>query len=342
MLVIALHACRETRAAQPAGPFSQGYESLYDDSTLTYWKARYEPNIRYNLERLILPLLTPRERSSITNLALDLPRRDRGDPLAFYVVAPPPTITLSVLSIKFLDDLAIAAAWLAENDYSVESIAYYADVLKYRQASDFDGGRYPVPLRALRIPGNALADRRVDFASQEVLKGSIVFTLAHEIGHAVGAHSSRATANVRQQNEMAADRFAIDLFRRMGLAPVSIVPFFLIMAHLDRHRGDFETEAEWMAWHSAKGSHPLTGRRLRALASELRRAPEEFSRNLPNPSLAIVAVRAAAQQLDGIAPLLDDELLHRHASIVGRRIPLAELRPRRPGDTWLPPQLRNP
>jgi hypothetical protein len=335
-LATSLHACSEAPAASRSSQAGERYGSLYDDSTLAYWKTRYEPNIRYNLDSLILPLLTTREEQAVGNLSLELPLRDDRDPLAYYVLGPPPTIVVSILSIKFLDDLAIASAWLATNDYSVESMAYYADVLKYRRASDFTGNRYPAPLHALGIPANALSDKEVDFISQEVLKGTIVFTLAHEIGHVVGRHSPNVTIDVRRRYEMDADRFAIDVFRRMGLAPVSIVPFFLIATHLQWHRGDFQTEREWMAWQREQASHPLSGQRLRALASELRRAPGEFARNLANPTRAVGAVRSAARQIDSIAPLLDDELLQRHAAIVGRQIPLGELRPRRAGQTWIP------
>jgi len=119
-LVTAPTGCSDAPAA--ARPDQQGepYRSLYDDSTLAYWKARYEPNLRFNLDSLILPLLSTRETQAVDDLTLELPLSEPRDPLAFYVLRPPPTIFLSILSIKFLDDLAIASAWLAVNDYSVE------------------------------------------------------------------------------------------------------------------------------------------------------------------------------------------------------------------------------
>jgi hypothetical protein len=330
-----LTSCQDAPAAHATLQGSARFDGIYGDSLLAYWGSRYEPNIRYNFERLLLPVLTAAERRATRSLNLQLLLRDRRDPLAYYVASPPPTIIVSAFSIKFLDDLMIAAAWLERHDYSIESVTYYADVLKYRDVSDMPDGFSP-PLRAMRIPSNALEDSTVDFLSQEMLKGTIVFTLAHEIGHVVGNHTADATMAERQRQETEADLFATTIFRRMGLAPVSIVPFFLIAAHLQHHRGDFASDAAWSAWYRTHASHPLSGVRLHALAAELRRSPEEFATRLPNRSRAVQRIREAAAQIDSMASLVDDPLRLRHAAAVGRQIPLSELRPRRRGHTWIP------
>jgi hypothetical protein len=334
---LALCACGDVRDAQSADqPDVASDTSLYDDSTLAYWQGRYEPNIRYNLDSLILPALSSSERRAVRMLSLQLPLRDEYDPLAYYVPRQSSTIVMSILSIKFMDDLAIASVWLVKNDYSIESIAYYCDVVKYRNAASGDGDFYKDPLSALGIPADALADKWVDETSQNVLKSAVVFILAHEIGHVIGGHSPDASVELRQQHEMEADRFAVRIFRQIGVAPIGAVPFFLTATHLAPHRGDFDTDSAWKSWQLTEASHPLSGQRLSALASQLRVAPRNFTRYDKNPDAAVRTILAASDQIDSIGLLLDDKDLQRHASIVGRRIPLSELRPRRPGKTWLP------
>jgi hypothetical protein len=331
-LSCALGSCGDAPAAQQNFEFETPHASLYPDDTLRYWRSRYEPNIRYNLDELILQRLSATERQSAKGLRLDFRLRGSNDPMAYYVQGP--VITISTLSVKFLDDLSIAFVWLMENGFSIETISYYADVLKYRNPAELPAGRYPPPLDALGIPKDALKDPEVDDASQKILKSAIVFILAHEVGHIVRGHSSSAELETRVRFETEADQFATDLFRRIGVVPAGIVLFFLANTHLSCHRGDFDTHGEWVKWVRDSATHPLSGTRLTALASELRRDPGAFVKSEQNPSRLVPGVITIADQIAGMAPLVDDTLLQRHAAIVGNRIPLSELRPRPPGKTW--------
>lgn len=315
------------------------YASLYDDSTVGYWRGRYAPNLRVNFDTL-LAHLSAGERDAVNRNTLRISTRDPADPFAFYARRSPPSIHLSALSIKFLDDIAIAAAWLAENKYSLETIAYYNAVLKYRQPDRFAGGRYPPPLTTLGIPDDALANPLVDDASQKTLKGAIMFVMAHEIGHVVHRDAPTGTAEERQRREAAADAFAIDMFRRMGTAPAGLETLMLVATFMDSTRGDFATDAAWRTYVAKRASHPLTGRRVAALANALRVRPQDFTRTEKNPTASLVTLRYMATELAGLGPLLDDTDLHRHTTIVGRWIPLSELRPRRPGHSWMPGSSR--
>jgi len=313
-------------------------DSPYDAATLAYWKTRYEPNIRANLDSVIAPVLMAGERARLASYVLELPLTGRDEPFSYYTTtgAGPRAISLSVASIKFMDDVALAAAWLVRHGYSTETIAYYSAVLKCRLPDDFPGRHYPLPLAALGIPGDALRDPVVDDVAQKILKGAITFVLAHEVGHAVLGHPASGSARLSQVRESQADSFAIAVFRRVGVPPAGLETFFLAATHMALNRGDFLSDAAWTRYVEQDATHPLTGRRLRMLASAMRASPADFTRRERDPAAALNNLRYMADQLDGLAPLLDDPLLQRHTTLIGSQIPLAELAPRRPGNSWLP------
>jgi hypothetical protein len=317
----------------------QRYAGLYDFPTLSYWRTRYEPSLRWNLDRVVVGTLTPEEDRAVAGVSLRLPIRHEDDPFAYFVSGAPPAITVSVSSIKFLDDVSTALAWLHRHGCSTEPIAWYASVLKYRQPGEFPDRRYPLPLAALGIPENALADAAVDQSAQKLLKTAVLFMLAHEIGHILHRHSRSGHAISGadwQAHELAADRFAIRVFRQSGTLPIGILPFFLTAAHLVPHRADFASEELWTDYLEARVAHPFTSHRLRSLAEELRRAPEEFAKHESNRGRATQRVQSVADQIDGIAPLLEDPERQRRAAGIGRAIPISELRPRKRGSTWTP------
>ncbi len=168
---LALASAGHATAAQPATAYGESpWASLNDDATLRYWQGRYSPNIRINFDTL-LSHLSARERVVVKRSLLRIGTRDPRDPLAYYALLSPASIHLSTLSIKFLDDIAIASAWLAKHEYSIESVPYYSAVLKYRDTFRFPGHRYQRPLTTLGIPDDALADAFVDDVSQKTLKG---------------------------------------------------------------------------------------------------------------------------------------------------------------------------
>src|SRR3546814_15677356 len=87
------------------------------------------------------------------------------------------------MSLKFFDDLAVAFAWLNRNGYSPETVLEYVGMLKYGREGDF--GRWPQPLRSLRIPDDALTDPAVDSLAQNIFTSGVIFVLLHEkIGRA--------------------------------------------------------------------------------------------------------------------------------------------------------------
>ena len=116
---------------------------IYPPATLQAHRARYERTTNKILDELIWPALFMNEKAAFGNRkpVLELPLYADGDsrdnPLAFYsrytsrpgyendlVVAP-------IFSLKFLDDLSIAYAWLQANNYTVETVSEYTAILFY-------------------------------------------------------------------------------------------------------------------------------------------------------------------------------------------------------------------
>lgn len=326
-------ACNDARATDAVRRSAKGYASLYDDSTLAYWQHRYEPNLRADFDQL-LGLLREPERATLRGLTLDIPLRDDGDPFAYYAEGGS-RIVMSALSIKFFDDIAQATSWLLSNNYSNESVAYYVSVLKCRGPESFPHGRYTPPLRALGIPTNVLADSFVNDVSLKVLNGAIVFTLAHELGHIVLQHTPAGTSAAQQLQESEADNFAVNMFRRLATPPMGVETLFFAATYMSKNRGDFSSDKAY-ADYIAHASHPVTGARLKALASALRRHPEDFAKNQPNLQRSLQLLRSVTMQIDSLGSLYRDPDLQRHTAIVCQQIPLSELGPRRVEHSWFP------
>ena len=63
---------------------------------------------------------------------------------------------MPVLSLKQLEDLAFAYAWLQVAGKSHSAIDLYYAMLRHKPKSKFPGGRYPDILTALGAPNNVM------------------------------------------------------------------------------------------------------------------------------------------------------------------------------------------
>jgi hypothetical protein len=221
----------------------------------------------------------------------------RGRPLAFYVPPDGARVVMPIFSLKFLDDLCTAYAWLQVNGYSLETISEYTAMLRHRPAP---AGGHPRPLEALHIPPDALRDRRVDELALGHFATARTWLLLHELGHIHHRHAAPSFARSRQ-NEEQADRFATEVMRRTPLPPLGILVFFLADAH-------------WAGYPSSEeDTHPLSGARVRTLAG-----------GVDDPGLA--------DQLRALATLLDDPEIRAGFAATGKAAHPDALRPRRPGE----------
>ena len=315
-----------------AAAAERGYASLYDDAELAHWAERYRPGILSNLDEVLRPVLTRDELRGLRDLRVDIPlRAASGHPLDFYALASG-TVVLPAMSLKFLDDLSVAFAWLNRNGYSPETVQEYVGMLKYGREADF--GRWPEPLRALRIPDDALTDPAVDGLSQKIFKSAVIFILLHEMGHVLHGHPGygplvrRADARA---NEAEADAFALEVMRRLPAQPTGMFLFFQLMAYAGPNRGDFDGDA---AWRQAMGqaTHPVTPDRMRAIADILRRHADGFAIEYENRRTGRENVLFTADQIALVAETLSDPDLQKLVAMTSRRVTLAGLAPRRHGE----------
>lgn len=235
---------------------------IYPPATLQAHRARYERTTNKILDELIWPALFMNEKAAFGNRkpVLELPLYADGDsrdnPLAFYsrytsrpgyendlVVAP-------IFSLKFLDDLSTAYAWLQANNYTVETVSEYTAILFYGKPP---AAGFPPPLEALRIPPNALERKDIDETALGHFVTARAFTVLHEMGHIMFRHGKAQTSVESIRQEQQADAFAAAVMKRIGLPPLGMLVYFIADAH-------------WTGI-GANTTHPMSGARANALAS---------------------------------------------------------------------------
>jgi hypothetical protein len=281
----------------PVALGATGLSGLYDRATLENLRPRYERSTTRIFEQVILPALLTHEKLRIGNVPLDFRLYGEGKakehPLQFYVPPDASRVVMPIASLKFLDDLCTAYAWLQINGYSLETISEYTAMLRYKE---FPDGRLPLPLIALQIPNDALKDSRVDELALGHFVTSRTFILLHELGHIFHGHRGSAVTNEKQ-----ADHFAAEVMRRTVLPPLGIIVFFMFDAH-------------WASYPPGPNdTHPMSGERLRLLAAQL-------------------DDRGLAAALHELGELVDDPDIRAGFAATGLAADMAALAPRRPGE----------
>ncbi len=325
------HVVAVLSAADCVATAAQRFDSLYGDSTLVRWRPVYSENVRWNLENVVLRVLTPDEREGAGRVRIRFPLRAGSPDPVGHSSDTSGVISISVLSLRFLHDLAVAHAWLADNRYSTSSVTDYLTALKYRSPAEFPEGRYLPPLPALGVPAIARGRASVSEASDRTLKGALVFVLAHEVGHL--RDRGRATAGHGQVDprarEAAADSFALSVFRRLGVAPFGLSLLFRASVLLASHRGDFESDSLWLEHYQRETNHLISRARLDGLAHMLLDDPTAFAQREPRFRVGVQAVRDVADELLEISGRIDESGARRSLMMGGREIALPpfELRP---------------
>jgi hypothetical protein len=178
----------------------------------------------------------------------------------------------------------VANAWLNAHGYDGTTVRDYVGVL-LREATLSPGAPLPAVFRTLGIPDNAREESAVANRVDRNFGNTIVFLLAHELGHALKKHDTHSRDPVqKRRQEIEADAFAIEVMRRIGQVPLGVEFWFDVerIGHVQGIRrvtsARFPTEAEWQRYLAGL-DHPVTSERLDALATAVEKAPDSFARN---------------------------------------------------------------
>ena len=308
--------------------------AIYDIAEIEPLRPRYHSGWMRNYREVFLPAFTAEERTRLEGVEFrfdtSLPA---NEPFGFYSTRD--TVFASAASLKFLDDLSTATAWLDLNGFEQQTVADHMLMLHY-WANREGSKRPPKPLEALCIPANALSNSRVDERANRIFDGVVVFILLHELGHVRWAHPGYVGVppETARANEEAADRFALDLLARINEAPLGVSVLFLAMANLWENRADYGTDEEYRRAMAAR-THPLSPARLQSFATHLAASGRGFTGNS-----RAVALKTSLD-ISQLALLLGDVDLQRLAARIGSTVTLADLGPRRRGQ-HLAPYCRGP
>lgn len=314
---------------------TKDFRYLFDKETLKKYGNIYPENAQWNFQNLLVDKLLREEKAIVRGIQLQFPyvqhEQCKGTPFAFYTLKNTRTIEVPISSIKFLDDISIAIAYLEFNGYSLETIFDYIAMLKYSSPQRHPKGVFPPPLEALQIPDNAIENKEIDNMAQKLLKNGMLWILAHELGHIVHRHkSSDEITNAQSiKNETEADLFAIECFRRNGLGPYSMVIIFSLFVHFDSNSSDYGSS--YSPIYSAT-THPFSYDRLQGIANEIRKSPSDFLRFEPDKSDAYILT--TADEIDELANIYRDPSIQDILHLRGLTITTQSLTPRRGEDIF--------
>ena len=305
----------------PASADAQSWAGFYDPGTLNRLQTRARPGIEENFRDVVWPALTQEERGTLGRVSLNFPIEDAKHPMNFYAMTDGGRriIALPVSSLRFLADISLAYAWLDASNYSIDPITDYLAMLKYQWVNGTLAGRQYKPAEALGIPPNAISNPRVQRECDRLFGSAVIFVIGHELGHLYHRHAMIVSPEQSRHQEEEADRFGMELMRRIGEPPVGMLPFFAILAHLDPYTTDPEYQTR-----RAIATHPVSTSRLRAIAAGVETYSADFARTGTEPAtLARIAqyIRLYAAEFDdpGVQGLIRQKGLTANPALLGPR-----------------------
>jgi hypothetical protein len=303
---------------------AQDVLGLYDLASLSQAAKTYTPNLRGMWQEDFLARLSKAERRRAGDVVLDVPLWGQGrSPLTFYALVSQRRVVIPIASIKFLDDLAVAFSYYQAHRCDMGLVSDYVAALRVQSPQPAGA-----PLDVLGVPASALQDEWVNDVAMKALKSNVFFVLAHEFAHVMYRHQGYAqlTARQAQDQEMAADDFALDVMRRIGVAPIAGGQFFLLTSRLERPPADFHDPAAYAAYQQEQMTHPLSTARLDNLAAGIEAHVAEFARSEPHPEAVAAMLGQAASQLRAIARTLDEHPMRDFLDRQARNLDVRTLR----------------
>lgn len=302
--------------------------TLYAPQEIARDAKRLETAARKIFTLGLKPALTAREAQALTDVPFVFPLPQPGDPIVNFYASwqgNRASVILPIVSLKVIEDMALAYAWLYHRQKTLDTIDFYFAMLRHKPKSAFPRQMWPNPLKALGIPDNALQDKAVDDLSLRLRNEAFAFMIAHELGHVYLEHKESYDQITRQKardDEVAADLFALDLLARTETPPMGALLYFQSQAYSLPHRGDFPTRDAWEDYLTRTSTHPMTVDRLKTIATFLE---GRFASARPSETAIWAAI---GQGVRGIVAVLEDEALYRCLQTAASRAPLELLKPR--------------
>jgi hypothetical protein len=313
--------------AAGAAALAQNVSRLYPREKLEADAVRSGEQIRAEYRETILPQLNDAERSALSAIKIEIPiSGPNGDPFEFYTDGS--TIYLPALSLRFYADLCVANAWLNANGFDGTTVRDYVGVLFREAALSPRAPLLPV-FRTLGVPDDARDEASVKNRADRNFGNTIVFLLAHELGHALKKHQTNLRDSVQKRTqEIEADQFAIEIMRRIGQVPVGLEFWFDVERIRHVAPTKFPTDTEWQKY-LASLDHPVTTERLEGLAVAIEKAPDSFARNQANQALWTQRSKILAQYFRLAAPFASNPIARTAEYSRVRELRLADLKPRK-------------
>lgn len=311
------------------GASAQSVSRLYSRQQLEADSARYGEQVSAEYRDTLLPNLTPEEKAVIASVKIEFPATGpKGDPFEFYTDGN--VIYLPALSLRFFSDLCVASAWLNAHGFDGTTVRDYVGLL-FREASLSPSAPLPPVFKALGVPPTAREENAVAQRASRNFGNTVVFLLAHELGHILKKHRTglRDPAQQRMQ-EVEADAFAIELMRRIGQLPLGLEMWFDLERIRHAAPREFPQEADWQKY-LANLRHPVTNERLEALAKTIEKAPDSFARLQENRALWTSRAKMFAQMFRLSAPFSGNAVVRVAEYSRVRDLRLASLKPRKAG-----------
>lgn len=283
---------------------------LYEDAVLEQAHRKMGRNIELMVTEDIVGKVRRSMRPQAAAISVQFVLRG-PNPLAFWSDPVNKVVYVPMESIRFIDDLAILQAWFERQGCNAAYIHSYLWALLRQQRP------LPSPLAAFGVSRErALADPYVDDVSGKILKSSVLFVLAHEVGHILLGHRGGLMGSASRRQEREADDFALDHFAAIGAPPAGMVYYFVA----GRWRDPVGTAA-------SQGTHPVSPERIGAIADRLAQDPRAFSFAEPNPERGRQQVISIARDMQKVAELSsDDRLLTLLPMGLEAEFPLSRLR----------------
>ncbi len=306
----------------------RAYEDMYPPAEIANDAGRLATAVGKIYRLALEPALTAKERRQLGRIEFDFPKPNADSQLLnFYAYRRDGIgrVVMPVLSLKQLEDLTTAYAWLHAKDYSLSTIDTYYAMLRRKLVVDWRNERFPAILPALGVPKLAYKERGIDTTSLALRNEAFAFIMAHELGHLLFRHKpyGQITTEQARADELQSDQFALDLMVRTNTPPMGAVLFFQAQAYSMSHRGEFASPAQWQKYLRTEATHPLSTARIANMA-------QTFTQTMPKirPNEA-PTWRFIGTKVRDMVPILEDVELQRCIAKTAQRLTIDDLKPRR-------------